>query len=471
MDAGPRDNLAAWAALEVARPGDVILIRTGEFFDSSVIGDIFVGMAKNGGVAAIVTDGVVRDIPGIDAVGIPVFARGVSPNSPWKNGPGRVGLPITIGGVTVDAGDIVVGDQDGVVIVPRASAAAVAEALAAVLAKEVKMDEGVKAGRVVPGWLEEAKPGQGGHVHRLTRPGPQAPGSDHYRSGEDEMPTHKVFYFSHAPENVYAIIREEVPPGLELVTLDADSDDERKRKIADCEAVIVAAKPMRREFVDAAPRLQLLHHQGVGYQDTVDVAALKARNIALALTPAGTTIGVAEHTVMLTLAVCKRLTFADSELRQGRWHINSLRPYSFELFGRTVGYVGMGRIGREAAARFKAFGTSGLYHDPVVRLSAEEERALGLSRVAFRRTDRARRRHHAARALRQGHPPPDRRGRPGPDEAAGDRHQHGPRDHRRREGAVPRAAGEVGSPGPAWTCSRRNRSRRRTRWPPCPTWC
>ena len=178
------------------------------------------------------------------------------------------------------------------------------------------------------------------------------------------MPTHKVFYFSHAPENVYAIIREDVPAGIELVTLDADSDDERKRKIADCEAVIVAAKPMRREFVDAAPRLRLLHHQGVGYQDTVDVAALKARNIALALTPAGTTIGVAEHTVMLTLAVCKRLAFADSELRQGRWHINSLRPYSFELFGRTVGYVGMGRIGREAAARFKAFGTAGLYHDP-----------------------------------------------------------------------------------------------------------
>ena len=86
---------------------------------------------------------------------------------------------------------------------------------------------------------------------------------------------------------------------------------------------------------------------------------------------------------MLTLAVCKRLAFADSELRRGRWHINSLRPYSFELFGRTVGYVGMGRIGREAAARFKAFGTAGLYHDPVVRLSADEERALGLSRVPF----------------------------------------------------------------------------------------
>jgi phosphoglycerate dehydrogenase-like enzyme len=197
------------------------------------------------------------------------------------------------------------------------------------------------------------------------------------------MSPHKVFYFSHAPQNVYEIIREEVPPGFELITLAEDADDERKKKLADCEVVIVAARPMSREFVDAAPKLKLLHHQGVGYQDTVDAAALKARNIALALTPAGTSIGVAEHTVLLTLATCKRLPFADSELRQGRWHINSLRPYSFELFGRMVGYVGMGRIGQETAARFKAFGTSGVYFDPHAALPAAREKELGLRPAAF----------------------------------------------------------------------------------------
>jgi phosphoglycerate dehydrogenase-like enzyme len=197
------------------------------------------------------------------------------------------------------------------------------------------------------------------------------------------MPMHKVFYFSHAPQTVYDIIREEAPAEFELVTLDRDSDHERKMKIVDCEAVIVAAQPMRGEFVEAAAQLRLLHHQGVGYQDTVDVQALRERNIALALTPAGTTIGVAEHTVLLALAVCKRLSFADSELRQGRWHINSLRPYSFELFGRTMGYVGMGRIAREAAVRFKAFGTSGLYHDPFVCLSSDEKFALGVRCASF----------------------------------------------------------------------------------------
>jgi phosphoglycerate dehydrogenase-like enzyme len=197
------------------------------------------------------------------------------------------------------------------------------------------------------------------------------------------MTTHKVFYFSHAPENVYAIIREEITPGLELVTLGDDSDSERLEKIAGCEVVIVAAKPMSRIFVEAAPRLKLVHHQGVGYQDTVATDALKEKNIALALTPAGSTIGVAEHTVLLTLAACKRLPYADSELRRGRWHINSLRPYSFELFGRTVGYLGMGRIGQEAAARFKAFGTEGIYFDPYMTMPPKREKELGLKRVEF----------------------------------------------------------------------------------------
>jgi lactate dehydrogenase-like 2-hydroxyacid dehydrogenase len=195
------------------------------------------------------------------------------------------------------------------------------------------------------------------------------------------MPTHKVFYYSFAPENVYEIIREQLPADFELVTLDEDSDAERQQKIADCEVVIVAAKPITRELLEAAAGLTLLHHQGVGYQDTVDVDVLKERNIALALTPAGTTTGVAEHTILLTLAVCKRLPFADSELRRGRWHVNSLRPFSFELHGRRVGYIGMGRIGQAAAALFKAFGTTGIYCDPNVKLSRDRESELNLHKV------------------------------------------------------------------------------------------
>lgn len=193
----------------------------------------------------------------------------------------------------------------------------------------------------------------------------------------------RVFYFSYAPENVYRIIQAEVPKGFELITLVSDSDEERKAKLADCEVVVLAAEPMGREFVEAARKLKLVHHQGVGFQDTVDVEALRERGIALALTPAGTTIAVAEHAVLLMLAVYKRLPFADRELREGRWHVYSLRPYSFEIYGKTIGYVGMGRIAQEVAVRLHAFGTKGLYYDPYVQLPPEKEKKLDLHHSEF----------------------------------------------------------------------------------------
>ena len=188
----------------------------------------------------------------------------------------------------------------------------------------------------------------------------------------------RVFYNSLGTPDMYALVRAELPPGFELVTLERDDDAERIAKAADAEVIIVAAKPLTRPVINAARRLRLVHHQGVGYHDTVDVAALRDRGIALALTPAGTTIGVAEHAVLLALAAARRLPFADAELRQGRWHVNSLRPVSMELAGKTVGYVGMGRIGQAAAARFRAFDTRGLYFDPKLRLNPGQEAALGL---------------------------------------------------------------------------------------------
>jgi phosphoglycerate dehydrogenase-like enzyme len=189
--------------------------------------------------------------------------------------------------------------------------------------------------------------------------------------------SHNVLYLSHAPEAVYDIIRGVAPASCDLVTLRENSDAERLEKIRDAEVVIVAAYPLTRPMIDAARRLRLVHHQGVGYQDTVDWKTLAARGIPLALTPAGTTIGVAEHTVLLILAAMRRLPFADSELRVGRWHINALRPVSRELAGCTVGYVGMGRIAQAVAERLVPFGTRGLYHDKL-RLPAEREAVLGL---------------------------------------------------------------------------------------------
>lgn len=149
-----RDNLAPYAALAHARPGDVLVVASDNYEEASVVGDVLLGMARNAGVVALITDGMVRDIDGLNAVGIPVFARGLSPNSPFKDGPGTIGLPVTLGGVIVNAGDLVVGDQDGIVVVARADVDSVLAEVEAVAAKEKTMDQWVRDGVKVPPWLE-----------------------------------------------------------------------------------------------------------------------------------------------------------------------------------------------------------------------------------------------------------------------------------------------------------------------------
>lgn len=102
------------------------------------------------------TDGLVRDLEGIRQVGFPVFARGATPNSPFKDGPGEINVPITCGGVPVHPGDIIVGDSDGVVVVPQGDAALVLQRLDAMQKKEEKAIAGIKAGKLTPDWVEGA---------------------------------------------------------------------------------------------------------------------------------------------------------------------------------------------------------------------------------------------------------------------------------------------------------------------------
>jgi 4-hydroxy-4-methyl-2-oxoglutarate aldolase len=116
---GPADNLATAAAIALARPGDVIVAAAEGFLGIAVMGDNIAMMARNAGVVALVTDGAVRDVAGIRAVGVPLFAGGVTPNSGVRSGPGTVGFPVVCGGVAVAPGDVLVGDSDGVVVIPQ----------------------------------------------------------------------------------------------------------------------------------------------------------------------------------------------------------------------------------------------------------------------------------------------------------------------------------------------------------------
>jgi 4-hydroxy-4-methyl-2-oxoglutarate aldolase len=152
---GPSDNLAILAALVIAEPGDVIITASDAFPTTAVVGDNVSWMAKNKGVVAIVIDGMARDREGIVGVGLPVFARGITPNSCVKSGPGKIGLPIVCAGVAVQSGDIVVGDCDGVVVIPRADADRVADALDQVRRAEVETQARISQGMTHLPWVAD----------------------------------------------------------------------------------------------------------------------------------------------------------------------------------------------------------------------------------------------------------------------------------------------------------------------------
>lgn len=147
----PADVVAVLGALGEAEAGDVIVVANDGYRTTAVIGDLVAGMMKNKGVAAFVSDGLGRDKAGIVAAGMPLFVAGIVPTSPANNGPGVVGAPIVCGGIAVRSGDIVVGDADGVVVVPQERAEQVLANLERVRAAEAQAVAAVEAGATESG--------------------------------------------------------------------------------------------------------------------------------------------------------------------------------------------------------------------------------------------------------------------------------------------------------------------------------
>ena len=115
----PSDMLAVVRAIDKARPGDVLVIDVGPQERTTIWGGTASLAARKRGLAGCVTNGAVRDVEEVVEAGLPVFATGVRPQGVLKNHPGWIGIPVAVGGVPVHSGDLVVGDADGVVVVPR----------------------------------------------------------------------------------------------------------------------------------------------------------------------------------------------------------------------------------------------------------------------------------------------------------------------------------------------------------------
>jgi RraA family protein len=157
VEVRPGDNLMIHAAMAIAKPGDVIVVDGKGDLSSALMGEIMCQQCAAIGVAGVVIDGAVRDSEALRELGLPVYAAGLNPNGPTKFVPGRLNHPISIGGVTVHAGDLVVADADGVTVIERDKAAAMLPLAAEKVAAETKRIADIKSRKSLrPGWLDGA---------------------------------------------------------------------------------------------------------------------------------------------------------------------------------------------------------------------------------------------------------------------------------------------------------------------------
>ncbi|MHB8294052.1 MAG: RraA family protein [Acidimicrobiales bacterium] len=165
----PGDNLMVHKSLDLAAPGDVVVVDASSSTVNAVLGDLVATKARHRGIRGFVVDGLVRDLPGISSLGdLPVFARGVSPIGPLHRGPGEVNFPVSIGGIVVQPGDIVVGDENGVVVVPQDAAQGILHQLIERASAEAAYVAAVAAGRFSNSWVDKILDGD----HVWVEPGP-----------------------------------------------------------------------------------------------------------------------------------------------------------------------------------------------------------------------------------------------------------------------------------------------------------
>jgi len=150
------DNLLVHKALDSAQRGDVVVVDAGGWLDNAIIGELMAARAKQRGIAGLVIWGAIRDSAELGAGSYPVYAAGVTHRGPYKNGPGEINVPVVIGGMPVNPGDIIVGDADGLVAVPQEQAERVLASAKSILEKETASMKQIVAGTVDRSWVDKA---------------------------------------------------------------------------------------------------------------------------------------------------------------------------------------------------------------------------------------------------------------------------------------------------------------------------
>jgi RraA family protein len=151
----PGDNLMIHKALDIARPGDIVVVDCSGAMSNAVFGDLVANKACHRGIAGFVIDGLIRDLAGIIETGLPVYARGVTPFGPLHRGPGEINTPICCGGVVVNPGDVIKADSTGIAVVPRDHASEILRRLRDSRDRLEAYVASVKRGDFSNAWVDE----------------------------------------------------------------------------------------------------------------------------------------------------------------------------------------------------------------------------------------------------------------------------------------------------------------------------
>ena len=155
------DNLMIHKALDIAEPGDVLVVDGGGDTSQALVGEIMKSYAKTRGIVGFVIDGAIRDVAAFVEDDFPCYARGVTHKGPYKDGPGEIHVPVTIGGLVIQPGDIIVGDEDGLVALPPALAEEVLGAARRQAVREAQALKDIAAGKADRAWVDAALKAKG----------------------------------------------------------------------------------------------------------------------------------------------------------------------------------------------------------------------------------------------------------------------------------------------------------------------
>lgn len=152
----PGDNLMLHKAIDMAVPGDVIVVDAGGELTNALMGELMLAYAIKRGVVGFVINGAIRDLDNFRETNLPTYAAGVTHRGPYKDGPGEINVPVAVDGMVIHPGDIMIGDSDGVLCVPIDGADEILKSTQAKSAAEIKQMAAIEAGTNDRSWVDRA---------------------------------------------------------------------------------------------------------------------------------------------------------------------------------------------------------------------------------------------------------------------------------------------------------------------------